>query len=627
VKGTAAVGSAGPRTAADAATPELSRGRRTAALVTVCASLLVITIDVTILNVALPTLAAALNADTTALQWFINAYEVVFAGLLLTAGALADRVGRRRVLAVGLAVFGVASALSALAGSSAQLIGARVVMGVGGALVLPATLSIVTNMFTEPRERARAIAVWAGVAALGLGLGPLVGGWLLQRLYWGSVFLVNVPVVIGALVAGRLTIPESRDPGAARLDPLGAALSVAALGALLFGVTDAPETGWTHPVILASFVAGALGLGAFVAWERHVAEPMLDLRFFRDPRFSAAIVAIMSLFFGLFGLMFVSTQTLQSVLGYDTLGAGLRLVPLPAMFVVFAQISVRVAARAGTKRVVTAGLVIAATGLGVGASLDAGSGYGVLAVALSLTGIGMGCTMAPAIESIMGSVPRQRAGVASAVNDTTRLTAGAIGVAVVGSVLSSGYRGAFTADGTAGSLPPELVEQAQASIANAAAVAHRLGGTEGERLLEVARQGFIDGASTGLLIASVVAALGAIAAWRFLPSSAQATPRPHTPSDATDAGATPSHHTARPAPPDRPGSATDRVGLADRAGQSPSVVEEAVQLDDEPSPRRLVAQQGRMWLALSRATSRLLGISVARLRPSARGARELIKAI
>jgi EmrB/QacA subfamily drug resistance transporter len=518
-----------PRAAADAVAPELSPGRRTAALVTVCASLLVITIDVTILNVALPTLAAALDADNSALQWFINAYEVVFAGLLLTAGALADRFGRRRVLAVGLAVFGLASALSAQAGSPGELIGARVVMGVGGALVLPATLSIVTNMFTEPRERARAIAVWAGVAALGLGLGPLVGGWLLQRFYWGSVFLVNVPVVIGALVAGRLTIPESRDPGAGRLDPLGAVLSVAGLGALLFGVTEGPARGWTSPVILASFAAGGIGLAAFLAWEHHVDHPMLDLGFFRDMRFSAAIVAIMSLFFGLFGLMFVSTQTLQSVLGYDTLGAGLRLVPLPAMFVVFAQISVWVAARAGTKRVVAAGLVIAATGLGVGASFDAGSGYGVLAVALSLTGIGMGCTMAPAIESIMGSVPRQRAGVASAVNDTTRLTAGAIGVAVVGSVLSSGYRGAFTADGTAGSLPPDLVEQAQASITNAAAVAHRIGGTDGDHLLEVARQGFVNGASTGLLIASIVAGLGAIVAWRYLPPHARATPHASAP--------------------------------------------------------------------------------------------------
>jgi EmrB/QacA subfamily drug resistance transporter len=518
-----------PRAAADAVAPELRPGRRTAALVTVCASLLVITIDVTILNVALPTLAAALDADNSALQWFINAYEVVFAGLLLTAGALADRFGRRRVLAVGLAVFGLASALSAQAGSPGELIGARVVMGVGGALVLPATLSIVTNMFTEPRERARAIAVWAGVAALGLGLGPLVGGWLLQRFYWGSVFLVNVPVVIGALVAGRLTIPESRDPGAGRLDPLGAVLSVAGLGALLFGVTEGPARGWTSPVILASFAAGGIGLAAFLAWEHHVDHPMLDLGFFRDMRFSAAIVAIMSLFFGLFGLMFVSTQTLQSVLGYDTLGAGLRLVPLPAMFVVFAQISVWVAARAGTKRVVAAGLVIAATGLGVGASFDAGSGYGVLAVALSLTGIGMGCTMAPAIESIMGSVPRQRAGVASAVNDTTRLTAGAIGVAVVGSVLSSGYRGAFTADGTAGSLPPDLVEQAQASITNAAAVAHRIGGTNGDHLLEVARQGFVNGASTGLLIASIVAGLGAIVAWRYLPPHARATPHASAP--------------------------------------------------------------------------------------------------
>jgi MFS transporter, DHA2 family, multidrug resistance protein len=271
------------------------------------------------------------------------------------------------------------------------------------------------------------------------------------------------------------------------------------------GVTEEPETGWTSPVTVAGVVVAAIGLVAFLAWERHVDEPMLDLGFFREPRFSAAIVAVMSLFFGLFGLMFVSTQTLQSVLGYDTLGAGLRLVPLPVMFIVFAQISVRDAARVGTRLVVTAGLVIAATGLG-GATFDAGSGYSVLAVALGLTGIGMGCTMAPAIESIMGSVPRQRAGVASALNDTTRLTAGAIGVAVVGSVLSSAYHGAF-AGTAAGSVPPEAVEQARASIANAAAVAHRLGGTEGEQLRMVAKQGFIDGAGTGLLIASVVAAL------------------------------------------------------------------------------------------------------------------------
>jgi EmrB/QacA subfamily drug resistance transporter len=505
------------RAAAEAATRQLSVGRRTAALITVCASLMVITIDFTILNVAVPTLAEDLHADNSSLQWFINAYELVFAGLLLTAGALADRFGRRRVLAIGLAVFGAASAMSALAETSGQLIGARAAMGVGGALVLPATLSIVTNIFTDPTARARAIAVWAGVAALGLGLGPLVGGWLLQNFYWGSVFLVNVPVVIAALVAGWFTIPESRDPHAARLDPVGAVLSVTGLGALLYAITEGPETGWASPVIAASFTTAAIALAAFVAWERHVDKPMLNLHYFADRRFSVAIAAIMALFFGLFGLMFISTQTLQSVLGYDTLAAGVRLVPLPAMFVVFAQISVRLASQGGTRPVVTAGLLIAAAGLAVGATFDADSGYGVLATALSLTGIGMGCTMAPAVESIMRSVPRQRAGVASAVNDTTRLTAGAIGVAVVGSVLSSAYRGAFTSNATADSLPPEAVEQAQSSIANAVAVANRIGGSTGEHLLVIARGGFIDGASTGLSIAAAVAALGAIAAWCFLP--------------------------------------------------------------------------------------------------------------
>ena len=517
-------------------TPPERRGQKIAALATVCASLMVITLDVTILNVALPTLADALQADNSALQWFINAYELVFAGLLLTAGALADRFGRRRALAIGLVVFGIASAMSALAGSPGELIAARVVMGIGGAMILPATLSIVTNVFTEPAERARAIAVWAGVAALGLGLGPLVGGYLLQHFYWGSVFLVNLPLVIGTLAIGRLTIPESRDTSAAGFDPIGASLSMAGLGALLYGVTEGPARGWTSPFIVASFAVGALGLAAFVAWERRVDEPMLDFGFFRNRRFSGPVVAIMTLFFGMFGLIFVSTQILQSVLGYDTLGAGVRLVPLPAMFVVFAQISARLAERFGTRPVVTAGLTIAAAGLAVGASFDRDSGYGLLAIALTLTGVGMGCTMAPAVESIMGAVPRHRAGVASAVNDTTRLTAGAIGVAVVGSALASGYRGALTDTTTAAFLPPELLAPAQASIANAAAIAHRIGGTAGDRLLTAARHGFIDGASTGLWIAAVVAALGAVAAWNILPASGHTPRRADTPagSSATD---------------------------------------------------------------------------------------------
>jgi MFS family permease len=463
---------------------ELTPRRQVAALATVCVSLMVITIDVTILNVALPTLATELNADTSALQWFVNAYELVFAGLLLTAGALADRFGRRRILAIGLVVFGAASAACAMSDSPSELIAGRVAMGLGGALVLPATLSIVTNVFTEPAARARAIAVWAGVAALGLGLGPLVGGWLLQHFYWGSVFLVNVPVVIAAIAAGRLSIPETRSPRARRVDPVGAALSVAGLSSLLYAITDGPGTGWSS---------------------------------------SAAIAAIMALFFGLFALMFISTQALQSVMGYDPFAAGLRLVPLPALFAVFAQVSVRLARRVGTRPVVTVGLAIAAVGLATGATLDAESGYGVLAVALSLTGIGMGCTMAPATASIMGSVPRDRAAVAAAVNDTTRLTAGAIGVAVVGSLLSAASNHALSG-GAAATLPADAVAQAETSIASAARVSEQAGGRTGEQILALATGGFIDGARTGLLAAAAVALLGAVVAWTYLPPRVVATP-------------------------------------------------------------------------------------------------------
>jgi EmrB/QacA subfamily drug resistance transporter len=495
---------------------ELTLRRRVAALATVCVSLMVITIDVTILNVALPTLATALDADTSALQWFINAYELVFAGLLLTAGALADRFGRRRILAIGLAIFGAASAAGAMSGSPGELIAARVVMGVGGALVLPATLSIVTNVFSEPAARARAIAVWAGVAALGLGLGPLVGGWLLQHYSWESVFLVNVPVVIAAVAAGRLTIPESQAPIGGRLDPAGAALSVAGLSALIYAITEGPGNGWTSLTTIAGFAVAGLAIAAFVAWEMRARAPMLDLGFFSDPRFTAAIAAIMALFFGLFGLLFISTQALQSVMGYDTFAAGLRLVPLPAMFVVFAQISVRLAGRVGTRPVVTTGLAIAAAGLATGATLDVDSGYRVLALALVLTGIGMGCTMAPATASIMGSVPRDRAAVAAAVNDTTRLTAGALGVAVVGSLISAAYHHEF-AGAAAASLPTDAVADAETSIANAGTVAQQTGGTTGEQILALASRGFLDGARTGLLVAAAVAVLGAVVAWRHLP--------------------------------------------------------------------------------------------------------------
>ncbi|HVD70959.1 MAG TPA: MFS transporter, partial [Actinomycetota bacterium] len=268
-----------------------------------CLSLLVIGLDNTILNVALPTLVRDLGASTSQLQWIVDAYTLVFAGLLLTAGSLSDRYGRRTALASGLVIFGVGSLASAFAGSASTLIFTRALMGVGGAFIMPSTLSILTNVFPA-EERGRAIGIWAGVSGLGIGIGPVVGGWLLIHFWWGSVFLVNVPVVIFALIAGRLIIPNSKDPSAPRLDPVGASLSIVGLVSLVFGIIEAPSHGWTDPLIVTAFGIALITLTAFIAWERRSDHPMLNLEFFKNPRFTAANISVTLVFFALFGSLF-----------------------------------------------------------------------------------------------------------------------------------------------------------------------------------------------------------------------------------------------------------------------------------------------------------------------------------
>src|SRR5688500_6293243 len=282
-----------------------------------CLSLMVIGVDNTILNVALPTLVRDLGATTSQLQWIVDSYTLVFAGLLLTAGSLGDRFGRRRALSVGLLVFGLGSVASALAGSAEQLIVTRALMGVGGALIMPATLSIISNVFTEPAERGRAIAVWAGCSAMGIAIGPLSGGWLLEHFWWGSVFIVNIPIVLLALTGGRLFVPESKDPSPPGLDPLGAVLSIVGLGVLVWAIIEAPVQGWTDPTTLSAFLAAAVLVAGFIAWELHTDHPMLDVHFFANPRFSAASTAVTLVFFALFGSTFLQTQYLQFVLGYS----------------------------------------------------------------------------------------------------------------------------------------------------------------------------------------------------------------------------------------------------------------------------------------------------------------------
>src|SRR5262252_6306129 len=355
--------------------------RRWWTLGVLCVSLLVIGLDNTILNVALPTLVEDLHATASQQQWIVDSYTLVFASLLLTAGSLGDKFGRRRALAVGLAIFGAGSAIAAFSGSAGALIGARAFMGIGGAFIMPATLSILTNVFTNPAERAKAIGIWAGVSGLGVAIGPVAGGWLLEHFWWGSVFLINVPVVIFGLIAGRFLVPNSRDPESPRLDLAGTVMSAVGLFAVLYAIIEGPAKGWTDTTVVAGFILGFAVLAAFVAWELRSTHPILDVRFFANPRFSGASLAITLVFFSLFGSIFFLTQYLQFVLGYDTLTAGLAISPVALALMVAAPTAPLLTRRFGYKVVVVFGLTLVAAGLALLSTARVDSGYGlVLAV-------------------------------------------------------------------------------------------------------------------------------------------------------------------------------------------------------------------------------------------------------
>jgi EmrB/QacA subfamily drug resistance transporter len=476
--------------------------RRWWTLVILCLSLLVISLDNTILNVALPTLERDLHASSSQLQWIVDSYMLVFAGLLLSAGALGDRFGRRRALSFGLAVFGLGSVLSAVAGSAGMLIASRALMGVGGAFIMPSTLSILTATFPA-HERAKAIGAWAAVSGLGIAIGPVAGGWIVEHADWSWIFLVNVPFVVAALLAQRPLVPESRDPAAPKLDLPGFALSTAGLTALVWGIIEAPSWGWSDARIVGAFAAAALLLTAFVAWERRTAHPMLDVRLFRNPRFSAASGAISLSFFALFGSIFFLTQYLQLVLGYSAFEAGLRVLPVAVAIAAASPLSARLTARAGAKVVVAGGLAMISAALLLMVGFEADSSYGIVAAAYATLGLGMGLAMTPATDSIMGSLPLAKASVGSAVNDATRTTGGALGVAILGSVLSSGYRG----DMDTVSAPAA----AHDSLAGALA-------TGNEHLVATAQNAFVGGMHAAALVAAGIALAGALVALVFLPS-------------------------------------------------------------------------------------------------------------
>ena len=498
--------------------------RRWQALVVLACSLLVISVGNTILNVALPTIQEELDATASELQWIVDGYMLLYAGLLLAAGALGDRFGRRRALVAGLITFAAGSVLAAMAGTAEELIASRALMGVGAAGIMPTTLSILTNIFPED-ERPRAIAIWAAVAGLGIAIGPITGGLLIEHLDTSGIFLVNLPPVALLLVGAFALVPESRDPAKPRLDVVGALLSIAALCALVWGLIAAPERGWADPVILAAFAGGGATLAAFLGWERRTGHPMLDLSVFRNLRFTGASASITFVYFALMGVMYFQTTYLQSVLGMSALDAGWMMLPTAAGMVVAARSSVVLGPRLGTKVMVAGGLATVAF------SLVLMSRYGVdtpeLRIGLTglLMGGGIGLAMAPATEAIMGSVDQAKAGIGSAMNDVVREVGGTLGVAVLGSVLASAYASGM--DGATSALPADAAAVAGDSIGGAHEVAAGLGGTAGADLVTVANDAFVDAMATTAGIAAVIALAGALIAARFLPSRPRVVqPRP-----------------------------------------------------------------------------------------------------
>src|SRR5262245_23198243 len=483
--------------------------RRWWALGALALSVLVIGLDGTILNVALPTLAVDLNAGTDDLQWIVDSYLIVLAALMLPAGLLGDRIGRKKLLLIGLTIFLGASVAAAFAGGTGALIAARAGMGVGAAIIMPVSMAILPSIF-GPEERGRAIAVWTAGTALGLPLGPVLGGYLLEHYWWGSVFLINVPVVALALGAAAALLPESRDPEAKGLDPVGTALAVIGLGALIFGVIQSPTAGWIAPTVYLPIIVGVLALTSFVTMQLRTPRPMVELSLFANRTFLWGTVGAVFVSLALVGLLFLVPQYLQVVLGYGTLATGVRLIPLIAGLMVGGLTADRLVARFGFRTVVAAGMLVLATGFGLGAFTGAGDGYGQAVRWLVVIGLGVGLTLPPIMDAVLGTIPERSAGAGSGLLQALRQVGGALGVAVLGSLLSWVYAAGLDVT----ELPAEAAKVAEESVAGATTVAQRLG--DGD-LLSSAQAAFVHAMNVVLLACALGAVLVAILIARFLP--------------------------------------------------------------------------------------------------------------
>jgi EmrB/QacA subfamily drug resistance transporter len=495
--------------------------RRWAILAVLVVSLLVVVLDNTVLNVALRTLSdpvVGLGATQSQLEWAINSYTLVFAGLLFSFGVLGDRWGRKRLLLIGLALFGGASLVSAYVHDPGQLIAARALMGIGGAAIMPVTLAIISNVF-DARERAKAIAIWTGAVGLAVAAGPLVGGYLLENFWWGSVFLINVPIVVVGVIAVAVLVPESRNPDPGRIDLVGVALSVLGLVTLVYGIVEGGDHGFGNVSVWAWIALGLAVLAGFIAWEARTDHPSLDVKLFKDDRFSASIASIGLVFFAAMGAFFFSSFYLQLIKGYSPLQTGALFLPFALAQMVFAPLSATAVKRFGVKAVSAVGMVVAAASFAGVGLFTASTPAWALLLDYFVMGVGMANVMPPAMAAIMSSLPRERAGVGSAVSNTVRQVSAALGVAVLGSLLAGVYRSQVAT--TAAALPPGTRGAASESIGGAHAVAERLtaggSGVAANDLIAGANDAFVSAMHWAAFGSALVALIGALVVLRWSP--------------------------------------------------------------------------------------------------------------
>lgn len=478
----------------------------------------VVELDATIVNVALPEMALKLNASTSSLQWIVDIYMLLFGGLLLVAGALGDRIGRRPVLLAGLGLFGGASVLSSAAPTVGWLIAGRAGMGLGAAMILPTTLAILSDVF-EGEERVKAFSLWSATAGLSFAVGPTVGGALVEGFGWPAIFVINVPITIMAILACLRIVPNMRPEFATPPDVVGGLLSVASLGTLLYAIIRAPHFGWGASRTLVAFAIAAVLGTILLVWERQRRYPMVDLKLFRSPSFSASTVAIALQFFATAGALFVLTQYLQGVLGHSPLGAGVRLAPVALALMAGALSAPTIDKKIGTKLTVTIGLALTCAGLGIAAGLTPDTGYGRVALALMLSGLGGGIAITPAVTAMLTVISRQQTGSSAALNNTAVMVGSALGVAVLGSLLATGYSNELAT--AFPSLPPEVLQQAEDSVITAVQGAQ---GALGASIAVKAQEAFISAAADTFLVGSIICGVGALVALLFMPKRVIADP-------------------------------------------------------------------------------------------------------